>query len=213
MNTLIIENKLNLKNKVVIFYDGVNNVADNCLVNNSGLETSRQIQINEYINKPKASNLFYYIEPFIYIFEFIKKYIFENNYQSSNFRDCDEDNSKAETVSNNLINTWKLTKKIVENNGGKFILVLQPVIYIGEVKRDHIDLTSDNDLDKNYEVVYKMLQRKALKIFGNSFLDFSNVLDDEDYYYIDFNHHSPNGNFLIARQLSENLNKLNLFKN
>ena len=57
-----------------------------------------------------------------------------------------------------------------------------------------------------------MLQRKALKTFGNSFFDFSYVLDDEDY-YIDFNHFSPNGNLLIAEKLSENLNNLNLFQN
>ena len=41
LNTLVIQEKLDLKNKVVIFYDGVNNVATNCEINNLGLETNR----------------------------------------------------------------------------------------------------------------------------------------------------------------------------
>ena len=201
LNSLLIKEKLDLKNKVVIFYDGVNNVSVNCQINNLGLETNREEQLNNYIKESKISEINYFLKPIKQIVERITNRFVSSNHEN-NFRDCDENELKANLVANNLVNTWKLANQIVKENGGKFIPVLQPVIYIGNVKKNHILDKLEKDSEANFKIVYEIIKSKSFEYFGNKFIDLSDTLDDKDFYYIDYCHISPNGNLLVAKNLT-----------
>lgn len=212
LNTLIITNKINLDNKIVIFYDGVNNVSYNCQVKNSGLETTRASTLNKLIRDSSTKNIRYYLRPFLDIFSSLKLSL-RVDHDNKNYRNCDDNKEKANIVATNLINTWVIARQIVEKNGGVFVPILQPVIYIGDVKKDHLNYDLEPDLGRNFLSVYTLIKNKAKKIFGNKFIDLTDVFDDSSYYYIDYCHYSPNGNDIIADEITKELKtkfKINL---
>ena len=98
LNTLIIKEDLSLKNKLVVFYDGVNNVTDNCLSSNKKLETARELQIGQFINQPKVTNFSYYIKPLLFVYDSITKFQNKNKFVNQDFRDCDNDILKADLL-------------------------------------------------------------------------------------------------------------------
>ena len=80
----------------------------------------------------------------------------------------DENELKANLVANNLVNTWKLANQVVKENGGIFIPVLQPVIYIGNVKKNHILDNLEKDSEANFKIVYVIIKSKSSKVKPNT---------------------------------------------
>ena len=103
-------------------------------------------------------------------------------------------------------------KTLVENNGGKFFLILQPVSFFDNTKTDHVLEFSkiqnkDQSFSKSIVSFYDLVSKK---LYDNYFfLDLKDVFNNKfEYIYIDLNTH------LFPDGYSEIINAFdNKFKN
>ena len=56
------------------------------------------------------------------------------------YYDCHKDEKKAESVAKNLVNIWKKAALLASANNDIFIAILQPNLFIGNSKKDHLEL-------------------------------------------------------------------------
>jgi len=94
-----------------------------------------------------------------------------------------------------------MAHEIVTNRNGVFLAVLQPAAYIGKPRTDHLEL--DKELGKNFHEIYRRLKDKIAERNHPWIIDLSNAFNSNEYVFIDFCHVSPNGNEIIAREISK----------
>jgi len=106
--------------------------------------------------------------------------------------DCSTNPQKADLVAEALINDWTMAKHIAEDNGARFFAFLQPMAFLSKTRLSHIQpAVLDPKIGAQYETVYPLIRAKMKEhAIGN---DLSDILDIDDYFYIDFCHVSPNG--------------------
>jgi hypothetical protein len=121
--------------------------------------------------------------------------------------DCVSNPEKAEQIAEMMIMNWEMANDLVTSRNGKFVAFLQPAAFIGKPKTDHLKL--DEDLGKNFLEIYKRLKAKIAERNYPWIVDLTDKFDRNEYIYIDFCHVSPNGNAIIAREISEVLNDKN----
>ena len=122
--------------------------------------------------------------------------------------DCCDDPEKLELVTEGLLRNWKMAKDLVENRGGRFIALLQPVAFYGSPDirylgfgREEIS-RKDFAEKKNYEAFYDLLRRKILEKEYNTWVfDLSDSFDGQKV-YIDRGHVTARGNDIIARRIA-----------
>ena len=92
-----------------------------------------------------------------------------------------------------MINNWLQAKTLVENNGGKFFVILQPVSFFDNTKTDHVLEFSkiqnkDQSLSKSVVSFYNLVSEKLNSKYF--FLDLKDVFDNKfDYIYVDLSTH------------------------
>jgi lysophospholipase L1-like esterase len=184
--------------ELVVFYDGVNDVAIKC---ENGLRPDshgQEREMNSLLQgHDRPSTFSYYFKPVTRLADkFAKdtvKAIGGSQY------DCDSDRAKSETIASNLVQDWYFAKLLVEQFGSKFLGILQPVIYFSHTRKDHLKLPPN--LDRQYEFIYPLIRTQ---MSGRAELhDFVSVLDVDEQIYFDFNHVVPKGNQLIAKKLAD----------
>lgn len=198
----------NLKNEIVVFYDGVNDVNTPCTKVSSYPTHSYEQYLatrvgNEDFSKNALDVLFLKSTREYLLGKFKKETTPEE--KEKLFFDCHCNPDKVELVANGLINNWKLAKSLVEARGGKFMAVLQPVVYYSKPRKDHLPLEHYDQLKNQYPVVYEALRKKIKELNYDWIIDLSEVLDGNEYYYVDFCHLSENGNLVIAQKIREAL--------
>ena len=185
---------------VVVFYDGVNEVASKCLAENDAFSHLRESQIRDALQQQPGSSYLDMVEPVRDLIDRARRTLDSRQDAATQAYDCDQKPDKAEQVARVLLYDWMIVKTLVEGYGGEFVAVLQPQAYGSTSKLDHLDL--DAALGRQYEVVYPiiadLLEREFPKLTAN-FVDLRTVLDRDAYFYIDWCHLSPNGNAIIAR--------------
>ena len=197
----------------IIFYDGVNDVADRCRSEIKGLGSSQEMEIRQRLAgdgsyggkwsfRRTFSQLIDLSQEIISRISVNSATIIENNFN------CDNDPEKAYEVALSLVNTWKLTSDIVTGRGGNFTAILQPVAYIGTPEIDYLNLNSpnDNELAEQYAAVYPLIR----EIAGSSkleFIDLSHAYDGCEDCYIDYCHTGPQANALLVDHLTSYLFK------
>jgi hypothetical protein len=186
---------------IVVFYDGVNDAAFLCPREINELPAHRlvpmfrqkiyigkSVMVREALNKIFTEN----------IFRLIRRYSGKENKESP--YDCISDPGKAEEIAEMFMLNWELAHEIVTNRGGKFIAVLQPAAFIGNPRTDHLQI--DEDFRTNFSHIYERLKSKIQERNHPWIFDLSHVLDNDEYVFIDFCHVSPNGNEIIAKEIS-----------
>ena len=98
------------------------------------------------------------------------------------------------------MSNWEMAHQLVTTRGGTFVAVLQPAAFIGNPRTDHLEL--DVELGKNFREVYGHLKRKIAEKNHPWIVDLSDRFDGDEYIFIDFCHVSPNGNEIIAKEIS-----------
>jgi lysophospholipase L1-like esterase len=185
---------------VVVFYDGVNEVAQKCRSELTPKSHAREARIKAALaatSADKTYDLRYMAGPLLAAAAGLSDAVGLRS-RDGTF-DCHTNARKAQQIADNLIQDWDVARRLVESYGGRFIGVLQPVSYYSKTKTDHIRLP---DLQrKQYEAVYPLIKQKVTGRPGLH--DFTDVLDHPEYFYIDFSHLSPNGNRYVARKLME----------
>jgi hypothetical protein len=202
LDALITLYSKNVKPDVVVFYDGVNDAAFLCPSDIEELPAHRLVPLFR-------SKL--YVKKSAFVKEVLNKTFTENILKvmyrisskpedSKALYDCLGESGKAEDIADILMKNWELAHEMVTARGGQFIAVLQPAAYIGNPKTDHLKL--DQELGKNFAEVYKHIKQKISERKHDWIFDLSNKFDGKDYIYIDFCHVSPNGNEIMAKEIS-----------
>lgn len=202
----------------VVFYDGVNDIYTHCWTK-GGINThAREGYIrgrldgdaeNEtLLQKLENTSLgpIFLTETYKLLLS-VKEYLAPNKgrvKQTIKSRSrCQNDPRYARRVAMTLIENWKLAKSIVEARGGRFIAVLQPVIYMGRPVTEHVRNPKDLPrLEGDYKSVYPIIRSELRKMSASWVSDFTDVFDVEEPLYIDFCHVTTNGNALVVKRLA-----------
>jgi hypothetical protein len=187
---------------VVIFYDGVNDAAFLCPKEISELPAHRLVPMyreNLYAGRTRMVKTLVYRTFIENIAKVANK--FKPKRPESSPYDCLGEAGKAEEIAEMVIRNWEMAEQLVTKRGGRFFAVLQPAAYVGKPRTDHLKL--DPDLGRNFAEVYKRLAMKVKQRNHPWIHDLSNKFDGDEYIYIDFCHVSPNGNRIIAEEISK----------
>ena len=199
-NEYISKNKISQKKRIIVFYDGVNDVANNCLKDLIGLDTPKQIKIRKELKASKDGLSFYStFKQLILFFNLVSERL---KGQTEEFYDCSSNEVKANFVADSLVNSWIQASKLAEANGDTFIAILQPVAFIGNPNISYLNLkdTISKELKVEYDKLYPLISEKAEKA-NLTFFDLTDIYDKCEICYIDFCHVSPNGNKILATKL------------
>lgn len=194
---------------VVIFYDGVNDAAFLCPNDIKQLPAHRLVPMyREKLYVGKSQEVKGLLGKVFYenILKAVHKVTYKPTPENSPY-DCASNPDKAEEIAEMLMKNWEMANEIVTNRNGKFIAVLQPAAFIGKPKTNHLEL--DEELGKNFKEIYKRIQQKIRERNHDWIVDLSNSFDGDEYIFIDFCHVSPNGNEIIAREISSVVNAQN----
>lgn len=190
----------------VFFYSGVNDVAKKCRSEISFYSTGQENRIRERLQHgdEKASELLKVFAPSIRILQKLMLPLMSDKSGNRGFYNCSTDREKTRLIAQAMLLDWSMAKKLVEENGGKFHAILQPVSFIGtpnlsqlkEKKRDHLR----EEFMAVYQEILRQLDEKKFE-----YADFTGIFDSQELFYIDFCHVSPEGNEKIAQRIFQEL--------
>ena len=203
-----------LRPDVVVFYNGVNEVRE-CRRELRAYSHVRDAQIRELLDdhpwnfrNPKS-----YLSLLYPAKTFLDQALGSLSYRLArpqSFFDCDQNPEKAAAVARLLLWDWTAAKDLVEDYGGRFIGVLQPVVYFSHTRTDHITVDEERRPEIRRSIRASSTSSRAnFPQLQENFLDLRNAFDQDAYIYIDFCHVSPNGNQLIAARIGTELLYLN----
>lgn len=197
------------KPDVVIFYDGVNDAAFLCPKEIKELPAHRLVP--EYREKLYVgrSAVIKGLAYDIFI-ENIMKAIHVVTYKPSQEKspyDCMSNPDKAEQVAEMMLKNWEMAHDLVVSRNGTFFAFLQPAAFIGKPKTDHLKL--DQELGRNFQAIYSRVKQKIAERGHPWIIDLTDKFNGDEYIYIDFCHVSPNGNEIIAKEISKVLKDKN----
>lgn len=190
---LLLKELVKHKPKIIIFYDGVNDVGK-CMKDLNYFSTGQETVLQSALGETYSKKLI--IAP-LKILEKVKKY-FKKNQNTKPSYDCDTNISKAEKIAKTFVNNWIAVQLIAKKNNIKFIPILQPTIFTSTSNKDYLSI--NNELKKQYEILYELI-KKELSKKKFKYLNLENSLNKAENYFIDFCHLSPNGNMKIAREI------------
>lgn len=114
---------------------------------------------------------------------------------------CDDRREIAQATAASLVSDWSSAKSIAEQNGDRFLAVLQPVSYLSEIQPGQLqNVIYGVERRKQYQIVYPIIQRLAHSA-DIEFLDLTEILDGREDVYIDSFHYSPRGNEYIVEAI------------
>lgn len=189
----------NRKVDLAIFYVGVNEInrCRNVVTSNShALEKQYLEKINEKISYTEAA--FYYNLKIIFK-RFLMK--IKNESDSSYDLKCGCNNDRTDEVVKTMFANLKMAKYLVEQKGGKFLAVLQPVIYVQNPKKDYLDQylqKMQDDRGLNYINLYEAYGRNR---DYNMLINLTSSLNVRSNIYIDECHLNALGNTIIASKI------------
>lgn len=206
LDALISVYSRNDKADIVIFYDGVNDAAFLCPKVIRELPAHRLVPM--YRDKLYVGNLAMVKELARKVFiedimQLIRRLTYRPRPGNSPY-DCTSDPAKAEAIAEMMLKNWEMAHEIVTSRNGKFIAVLQPAAYVGNPRTDHLEL--DPELGKNFREIYARLKEKIAARNHPWIIDLSGKFDNDEFIFIDFCHVSPNGNRIIAQEISKVVN-------
>lgn len=191
------------KPSVVIFYDGVNEVAHKCRTELDFFSSSREQQIRKKLGGDSGSQFIKLFEPLAEgLRQSISSSAKPSKKEDPRFFNCHTNTKKADLIAKNLIQDWDVARRLVEKNGGKFIAVLQPVTYLGTPTLRHLPEKERDSVQKlQYESVYPLIREQAARM-RLAYIDLTGIFDGPEPVYIDFCHVIPNGNRKVAMAIS-----------
>ncbi|MGE0004591.1 MAG: hypothetical protein AB7S92_03275 [Parvibaculaceae bacterium] len=183
----------------VVFYDGANEIAHKCRVENNFFSHSNESRIDDALEY-KPTELGYYARPVISVARSLAADL-AGVPKHAKFYDCTSDARKADLVAEALVQDWLIARQVTELGGGRFTAFLQPIAYLSKSRLTELKL--DEDLGEQFKAVYPLIRAKMIQ--RGIGVDLSTVLDRDEFYFIDFCHVSPNGNEAVARAMKEAL--------
>lgn len=194
--------------RVIVFYDGVNEVLLRCRNETKGLGTGREAQIRQILLGGKWSFYRTFSQLIDYLGKQTDRIINITAEPGSSFYDCASDPLRANFVAETLVNTWHQARITAQANGDEFIAVLQPVAFIGSADIPYLNLTGakNQELARQYEAVYPLIDAAA-KALNMPFINLADVYDGCNDCYIDFCHVGPQAHQLLVARMTKEIAK------
>ena len=198
-------------NKIIVFFEGVNEVGGFCEKTSDILGSVRQNQIQQEIKKIKQTYKYSFSRTFSQLQDFfvsLKNRIYSINVQTDNLFICDNDKDRADKVARRIVDIWIQAKAVSNGNGDKFLAILQPVASVGNPVVDYLKF-DDHTIErmKQYPIVYPLIKKYAI-IAKINFLDLTSAYDFIPSAYIDFAHVSPQGHKKIVPLIYNKISKI-----
>lgn len=187
---------------IVIFYDGVNDAAFLCPEEIEELPAHRLVPTYREKLYRSTTSLAVELLRKVFIEDIVglaRAMTYKQTPDNSPY-DCLRNPAKAEAIAEGVLKNWELAHEIVTQRNGAFYAVLQPAAFVGEPRIDHLEL--DRELGRNFQEIYRLIQQKINERNHPWIIDLSRAFDGSNYVFIDFCHVSPNGNEIIAREIS-----------
>lgn len=204
-NLLIKNYLLGGRPKHVVFYDGANEVVIKCRSELTFFSAAQEATIRKRLQglSDGRSTTLEAFAPTVDVLRRFSGWLGRSPSSAApDTYDCHTNEAKRKLVAAALVLDWSLARKLVEQNGGTFIPVLQPIAYTGQPNLDHLDsVRRDSLLRSQYESVYAEIVRQ-LRAAGSQYADFTDVFDAESHLYIDFAHVSPQGNEIVGKRIA-----------
>ncbi|MCH9851980.1 MAG: hypothetical protein K0U45_00580 [Alphaproteobacteria bacterium] len=216
-----ITNPNKVTKKIIIFYDGANDVSHRCGKDSKELSTNRQWQIQSSLKYTGQGNnfdfsfktLFFQFNNFINFLRdkpaIIRTSDTEKYAQNVG---CDESPKRMQEIAETLVATWQQAQNLASINGDDFLAILQPVANLSKTKIDHLPnyRTEENtQLTQQYHAIYALIRAEA-KRRGINFVDLTTAYDVDEYIYLDRSHVSPNGHEILVPKIINALKQRNL---
>ena len=185
----------------VVFYDGVNEV-EHCGADRDFYATQWQTMVREALHDGQfrdGSALLEVFRPSAWAAQKLLKALGRDKEAGY---ECASAPDRARLIARAFALTWSAARAVVEQHGGRFHPVLQPVAYIGAPQLAHLEGQLPEIYGPEYRALYAAI-REELDKAGVAYTDMTAAFDGEDYLYFDFCHVTPSGNEKIARGLAD----------
>jgi hypothetical protein len=209
MNNYILDQ--DQRKKVIVFYDGTNDVVQRCWRQSYGINT---YHVQDYIDRIAGTYRVWLFDfsPVVEYFEDLLDDFGKLSVRETAFN-CAESPGRAREVARILVETWEQARMLAEAHGDSFVSILQPVPYIGSPNLGHLPHIEQDWLLHGPE--YRAVYAEVKSIAGNypelNFIDLTDAYDGDEYYYIDFAHVSPNAHEVLVERLSAAMRDLGVF--
>ncbi len=203
------------KPSVVIFYDGVNDVINQCrsefksipthvyeLKIKDSLESFQEIFKNKIIK--------FLLSPYI---EFANKFniqLLGGDEAKAKRYDCDINQKKASSIAQHLVNDWYTAYALSQSKNFKFYGILQPTLFTTKTKSEYFPpetVEENSEVEIQYRVVYPLILKEINRYcesdrnFCSTIINATDWLNETNNIFIDYNHVVSLGNRIIAQRL------------
>lgn len=186
--------------KLVVFYDGVNDVGTLCRREITLPGQIRQDQFERALEGGSGFSEAVRALDTLFI-AYTDRLVLQVTGDDRVF-DCSTDPAKAEQVAEHVVQVWTVAHELVTALGGRFVGVLQPSAYVGAPTIDHIadDLAARDSLADEFGAVYPLIAERIRDI--PYLYDMSNAFDGDQIFYADWAHVNGAANAVIAGRIS-----------
>ena len=204
---------------VVIFYEGVNDIHQQCRHEIKSLPAhSREIQIQNALKQlPNTEGITNFIlSPYRAIHRKLRIQSPVVNRSQTKVYDCDINEAKARLVAQHLVNNLYTAHALSKSKSFEFYSILQPNLFTTKTNSEYFppDKVKENlELEIQYRIVYPLILKEIDKYcefdkdFCSSFINGTDWLDGTNNIFIDFCHINSLGNKVIAQRLKSLLKK------
>jgi lysophospholipase L1-like esterase len=193
---------------VVVFFDGANDVAQQCRRGVPVPGHSRVGQIREALSALRRQGslrvaVLHVLDAlFVRYTVALARSLRGPAATEGGLYDCEESPDKAKRVAEVLFRNWEIAHSIVTARGGRFVAILQPTAHSGSPRTDHLPGLND-ELGANIRTVYPLIQAEIEDSRHAWIHDFTDAYDGDagPMLLIDDFHVVAEGNEIIARRI------------
>ncbi len=208
------------KGDIVVFFDGVNDIYNNCRKSNSVNGHVRHYEFENIIKSKKSieassicsvtkllkqTTIYTTLQKYLIKKKIIKEQKIVTKNPSDGFDTtsiCAIDKNKAIQVRDFLTTNWKSIESILKEKGVTFIPVLQPNPYTAQKITKH---QGRKELMASSKSVYPLVGEVAQEI--ENYYDMSHIFENSNYYY-DCCHVGRQANSIIAQKINDLIKKI-----
>jgi hypothetical protein len=201
--------------KVVVFYDGFNEVIALCDPKRSpsinGTTEANNMRAQLFSRDARSQLYDHLVRP---VYDGIKSMVPSRGHPSSFL--CSRDPARAAAVAAGLVNMWQIAHDLVTQRGGQFLAFLQPVAFVSSPRVDYLTPEVDGktrqfvEYKAEFEVVYPLIRQKMAGLpWAHDLADAFNV---DQPLFVDTVHANRAGNEIIAKRIAAALQGLSTAK-
>ena len=208
---------------VVVFYDGANDVLNQCRIELKLVPShTRESQLQKLLDSSRVISfknnklIKFILSPYIaFAKELNIDYSSRDLFNLKRF-DCDTNKAKARSVAQHLVNNWRTAHYLSKSNNFKFYGVLQATLFSTETNSEYLNKNQVKiypEYKRQFNAVYPLILEEIShhceleKEICSFMIDGTDWLDGNNNIFIDHAHVNSFGNKVIAQRLKSLMKK------